>query len=110
MTGQLTSIARRAGVGVRLAATDVGARVVEAADRRVAPLRDHAERGAQAAEYAMLGGVSAAACSGLVAILKNSVKRRCKGLRCVLAISRHRSCHVSPTPRRLVCPPVPDDR
>lgn len=29
------------------------------------------ERGAQAAEYAMLGGVSAAACGALVAILKN---------------------------------------
>lgn len=29
------------------------------------------ERGAQAAEYAMLGGVSAAACSALVALLKN---------------------------------------
>jgi len=71
MTEQLTTITRRVGVGVRLAATDVGARAIEAAGRRVAPLRDHAERGAQAAEYAMLGGVSAAACSGLVAILKN---------------------------------------
>jgi Flp pilus assembly pilin Flp len=29
------------------------------------------ERGAQAAEYAMLGGVSAAACGALVAVLKN---------------------------------------
>lgn len=29
------------------------------------------EDGAQAAEYAMLGGVSAAACAALVAILKN---------------------------------------
>jgi len=71
MTEQLTTITRRVGVGVQLAATDVGARAIEAAGRRVAPLRDHAERGAQAAEYAMLGGVSAAACSGLVAILKN---------------------------------------
>ncbi|HSJ45873.1 MAG TPA: hypothetical protein VK923_14435 [Euzebyales bacterium] len=71
MTEQLATITRRLDVGVRLAATDVGARVVEAAERHVAPLRDHAERGAQAAEYAMLGGVSAAACSGLVAILKN---------------------------------------
>jgi hypothetical protein len=71
MTEQLTTITRRLDVGVRLAATDVGARVVDAAGRHVAPLRGHAERGAQAAEYAMLGGVSAAACSGLVAILKN---------------------------------------
>lgn len=29
------------------------------------------ERGAQAAEYAMLGGVSAAACGALVALVKN---------------------------------------
>lgn len=29
------------------------------------------ERGSQAAEYAMLGGVSAAACGALVALLKN---------------------------------------
>lgn len=29
------------------------------------------EQGAQAAEYAMLGGVSAAACGALIAILKN---------------------------------------
>jgi Flp pilus assembly pilin Flp len=29
------------------------------------------ERGAQAAEYAMLGGVCAAACGALVALLKN---------------------------------------
>ena len=71
MTEQLTTIALRVGVGARLAAADVGARAVGAAARRIAPLRDHAERGAQAAEYAMLGGVSAAACSGLVAILKN---------------------------------------
>ena len=71
MTEQLTTIALRVGVGARLAAADVGARAVGTAARRITPLRDHAERGAQAAEYAMLGGVSAAACSGLVAILKN---------------------------------------
>ena len=110
MTEQLTTITRRVGVGVQLAATDVGARAIEAAGRRVAPLRDHAERGAQAAEYAMLGGVSAAACSGLVAILKNSMKRRCKTVRCVLAVRRHGSCHVSPTPRSLVCAPISDAR
>lgn len=32
----------------------------------------HDDQGAQAAEYAMLGGVSAAACGGLVAILSNT--------------------------------------
>jgi hypothetical protein len=73
MTEQLTTIALRVGIGARLAAADVAAGVVGAAARRVAPLRDHDERGAQAAEYAMHGGVSAAACSGLVAILKNKV-------------------------------------
>jgi Flp pilus assembly pilin Flp len=34
--------------------------------RRVRRLRDDAEAGAQAAEYAMLGGVSAAACGTLI--------------------------------------------
>jgi Flp pilus assembly pilin Flp len=40
-------------------------RLVDAALRRVGD-----ERGAQAAEYAMLGGVSAAACGALIALLK----------------------------------------
>lgn len=71
MTMQLTTTARRIGVGTRIAVSDLGARLADAADRRVATLSDHAERGAQAAEYAMLGGVSAAACTGLVAIFKN---------------------------------------
>ena len=41
-----------------------------AVQQRAAGLAD--ERGAQAAEYAMLGGVSAAACGGLIAILSNT--------------------------------------
>ena len=71
MTDHLTSSARRLGAGTELAVADMADRIGEAVERRLAPLREHAERGAQAAEYAMLGGVSAAACSGLVAILKN---------------------------------------
>lgn len=39
--------------------------------RRIDRLRDDGEAGAQAAEYAMLGGVSAAACSALIVLLKN---------------------------------------
>lgn len=67
MSTNLTAVARRFGVRRRLAAADAGAEL----SRRVAELRDRAEHGAQAAEYAMLGGVSAAACTGLVALLKN---------------------------------------
>lgn len=54
----------------QLAASAVGERLADGAQRRLAPLREDPERGAQAAEYAMLGGVSAAACGGLVIILK----------------------------------------
>jgi len=71
MTTQMTRTARRAAVRLQLTAQDLGTRVDRAARRRVDAWRDDGERGAQAAEYAMLGGVSAAACSGLVAILKN---------------------------------------
>jgi hypothetical protein len=52
-----------------------GARLADALDGRVAGLRD--DRGSQTAEYVMLGGVSAAACGGLVTILRNpEVMRR----------------------------------
>lgn len=71
MATTLTTTARRAAVRLSMAAADVGQRVDETAQRRLDAWRDDGERGAQAAEYAMLGGVSAAACSGLVAILKN---------------------------------------
>lgn len=71
MTTHLTTTTRRGAVRLTMAAGDAGQRLDEAARRRLDRLRDDGERGAQAAEYAMLGGVSAAACSGLVAILKN---------------------------------------
>lgn len=51
---------------------DVADTAVEAARKRMQALRLDDELGAQAAEYAMLGGVSAAACGGLVAILSNT--------------------------------------
>lgn len=53
-------------------ATCAGERAVErlgdAAERRVRRLRD--DGGAQVAEYAMLGGVSAAACGAIIVVLK----------------------------------------
>ena len=56
------------------AATGVGElsdRARDGARRRLDRLRVNGESGAQAAEYAMLGGVSAAACGALVALLRN---------------------------------------
>ena len=70
MTTHLADTGRRAAVRLQLSAADLGHRVDAAARRRLELWREP-ERGAQAAEYAMLGGVSAAACTGLVAILKN---------------------------------------
>jgi hypothetical protein len=70
MTTQLTTISRRVCVGARMAVADIGSGLSAAARRRAA-VREYPEHGAQAAEYAMLGGVSAAACTGLVAIFKN---------------------------------------
>jgi Flp pilus assembly pilin Flp len=43
----------------------------DAADTIRSRLPDDDERGAQVAEYAMLAGVSAAACGALVALLRN---------------------------------------
>jgi hypothetical protein len=45
-------------------------RIRTALNRRVHRLRDEPETGAQVAEYAMLGGVSAAACTALWVWLK----------------------------------------
>lgn len=70
MTTYLQSLVVRRAVDVQTAMADLGTRVTAVVERL-----DHApgdgERGAQAAEYAMLGGVSAAACTGLVAIFRN---------------------------------------
>jgi Flp pilus assembly pilin Flp len=71
MATHLTIAGRRAAVALRMRAAELGQRFDAAAQRRIDAWRDDPQRGAQAAEYAMLGGVSAAACTGLVAILKN---------------------------------------
>lgn len=71
MTTHLTIAARRAAVRLQLCAVGVGERIDDVAQRRLGAWRAGGERGAQAAEYAMLGGVSAAACTALVAIFKN---------------------------------------
>lgn len=59
-------------VRAQLAGQDLYERLAEGAQRRTRRLRDDGEAGAQAAEYAMLGGVSAAACGALVLIFKKS--------------------------------------
>lgn len=63
LNGSMTTVSRRAAVGVRLGAAGLVS--------RIEALADDGEHGAQVAEYAMLGGVSAAACTGLVTIFKN---------------------------------------
>ena len=60
-----------AAVRAQQAAGDVRDALVDGAQRRVARLRDDGEAGSQTAEYAMLGGVGAAACGALIALLKN---------------------------------------
>ena len=71
MTTHLATTAQRTAARLHMAAGGLGQRIDEVAERYLGAWRDDGERGAQAAEYAMLGGVSAAACTGLVAILKN---------------------------------------
>jgi len=58
-------------VRATVARADVTDALAAGAQRRLARLRDDGEAGAQAAEYAMLGGVSAAACGALVALFRN---------------------------------------
>lgn len=70
MTTHLQSHVVRGTVAAQMIGADVGQRVT-AAVARLERAQRNAERGAQAAEYAMLGGVSAAACTGLVALFRN---------------------------------------
>lgn len=62
-----TALVTRAAI----AAGELPERTRDGARRRLDRLRKDGESGAQVAEYAMLGGVSAAACGALVALLRN---------------------------------------
>lgn len=57
-----------AAVHAQLTGSDVRARLLQSAQRRRNLLRP--DEGAQTAEYAMLGGVGAAACGALIIILR----------------------------------------
>lgn len=61
---------RFASVRASLAVDDAAGRLSEHLAARQRALRDDGERGAQAAEYAMLGGVAAAGCGTMVVILQ----------------------------------------
>ncbi|MBW3604314.1 MAG: hypothetical protein KY460_05250, partial [Actinobacteria bacterium] len=71
MSSYLTTLSRRVAVDAHVGGAGLAHRIDAALRSRGMPAIGDDERGAQAAEYAMLGGVSAAACTGLVAILKN---------------------------------------
>jgi hypothetical protein len=55
-----------AHVRTQLAGEDLRARLVDRAQRQVRMLRDDGEQGSQTAEYAMVGGVGAAAAGALI--------------------------------------------
>lgn len=67
----ISDLPLRTAVRSQQAMWALGGPTAESARDRLHALHDD-ERGAQAAEYAMLGGVSAAACGGLIAILSDS--------------------------------------
>lgn len=68
---QLRTIPTRAVIRAYVTASGTRERVADGTQRRLDRLCEDSERGAQAAEYAMLGGVSAAACGALITLLKN---------------------------------------
>lgn len=55
-----------------LALDEARARAEAGLARRARVLREDGERGAQAVEYAMLGGVSAAACTVVITVINNN--------------------------------------
>lgn len=71
MSRSYRTLPARTAVRVHVAGSSARATALDAVSRRAAALRAGDETGAQAAEYAMLGGVSAGACGALVALLKN---------------------------------------
>lgn len=70
MPNTITTIGRRFAAHASVATADAVGAAERFVGQRHRALGD-GERGAQAAEYAMLGGVSAAACTALVTIFKN---------------------------------------
>ncbi len=65
----LSDHARAAAVRATLAGDDLHARLLASARRRAGALDD--DRGSQTAEYAMVGGVGAAAAGALITCIKN---------------------------------------
>jgi hypothetical protein len=61
-----------AAVRTQVLATDAGDRLAAGWHRRTQRLRAAPEEGAQAAEYAMLGGVGAAAATGLILAFRST--------------------------------------
>lgn len=64
-----TTATTAASVRLRLSASGLGDRLADRAQRRLDRLRA-GDDGAQTAEYAMLGGVGAAACGAVIIILR----------------------------------------
>ena len=71
LVARTATLSRRVAVGGQVLADRAGDRVALAAERRARQLRDDGEKGAQAAEYAMLGGVGAAACGTVVIVIES---------------------------------------
>lgn len=71
LTGRLDDLTRNAAVRVALATDAAGAALADRLVARQCALRDDGERGAQAAEYAMLGGVAAAGCGTMIVVLQS---------------------------------------
>lgn len=71
LAARTATLSRRVAVGGQALADRTGDRIALAAERRARQLRDDGEKGAQAAEYAMLGGVGAAACGTVVIVIES---------------------------------------
>jgi hypothetical protein len=65
-----TDIPASLAVRSHLAVDGAQQRLIAALESRAHTLRDDGERGSQAAEYAMVGGVGAAACGTIAWVLK----------------------------------------
>lgn len=70
LAGAFHDAGRVAAVRASIAVDGAAGRLSEHLAARQRALRDDGERGAQAAEYAMLGGVAAAGCGTMVVVLQ----------------------------------------